>query len=130
MSCEKLPTGDEESELDSYRLAGRSLNEWHTWLTTYPGTGDPIGWERTPGSRYGRDANSAAWWAIAAHAAYAYATGQAWDHTETEDNLNYFMGLSVNDHPSIVELVREFRHVLPAELVDGLNWDRMELESL
>jgi hypothetical protein len=125
MNSEKPPTGVESSELDTYRICGRSLNEWHTWLTTYPGTG----WQRTPGSRCGRDTNSAAWWAIAAHTAYAYATGQGWGPAETEDSMKYMMGLAVNDDASVVELVREMKHILPTELVFILSWDMVELGS-
>jgi hypothetical protein len=125
---EHAPAPSESSELDTYRICDRSLNEWHTWLTTYPG-GDPKQYERTPGSRYGRDANSAAWWAIAAHASYAYATGQGWSQPETEDNMNWFMGLAVNDDHSVVELVREFKHILPQELVFTLSWDMVEMQS-
>ena len=120
---------EDYSELDSYRLAGRSLNEWHAWLTTYPGPGDPIHYERTPGSRYGRDANSAAWWAVAGHAAYSYATGQGWDETQTEDSMKYFMGLAVNDDPSVVGEVREFKDTLPSELTFILSWDMVELRA-
>jgi hypothetical protein len=128
MSCEKLATEGEPSDLDSYRICGRSLNEWHTWLTTDP-AGDPIGWQRTPGSRYGRNANSAAWWAIASHAAYSYTTGQGWDQTETEDSMKYMMSLSVNDDPSVVELVREFKDTLPTELTFILSWDMVEMSG-
>jgi hypothetical protein len=81
-----------------------------------PQSGLPIGHERTAGNRYGRDANSAAWWAIAAHTAYSYATGQAWSNTETQESLDYFMRLAVNDHESVYELVRDFKQILPEEL--------------
>jgi hypothetical protein len=111
------------------RTSQRSLNEWHSWLTTYPGTGDPIHYGRTPGSRYGRDSNSAAWWAIAGHTAYSYATGQGWDEPQTEDSMKYMMGLAVNDDPSVVELVREFKDTLPTELTFILSWDMVELSG-
>jgi len=44
-----------------------------------------------------------------AHAAYSYATGQGWNHDETADSLNHFMGLAVNDNYSVYELVRDFK---------------------
>jgi hypothetical protein len=119
----------QQSPLYEYRLAGKSLAEWHTYLTTDPATGQPVGHLRAASCQYGRCANSAAWWAIAAHSAYAYATGQAWDDAQTADSINYFMGLAVNDDPSVCELVREFRPVLTPDLVDNLDWDRTELQS-
>jgi hypothetical protein len=39
-------------------------------------------------SRYGWDGNQCAWWAIAAYAAYNYATG---DDYEPGQNMDYFM---------------------------------------
>jgi len=119
----------EASELDSYRICTRTLNEWHDWLTTDPQTGEPAGHLRAPGSQYGRDASSAAYWAIAGHAAYSYATGQGWDLPQTEDSMKYFMGLAVNDDPSVIELVREFKDVLPEELRFTLSWDMVDLRG-
>jgi hypothetical protein len=121
---EVLSSAD-QSELDNYLIGGYGLNTWHHRLTADPETGLPIGHERT----HGRDANSAAWWAIAAHTAYNYATGQAWSDIETQESLDYFMGLAVNDHESMYELVRDFKQILPEELVFLLSWDMVDLRS-
>jgi hypothetical protein len=125
---EALSSAD-RSELDNYLVGGYSLNTWHYRLTADPETGLPIGHERTPGNCYGRDGNSAAWWAIAAQTAYAYATGQAWNDVQTMDSLDYFMRLSVNDDASVYELVREFKDILPEELVFLLSWDMVDLRG-
>jgi hypothetical protein len=55
--------------------------------------------------------------------------GQAWNDVETADSLNYFMGLAVNGDPSVMELVREFKDILPTELIFLLSWDMVEMSS-
>jgi hypothetical protein len=39
------------------------------------------------------------------------------------------MGLAVNDNPSVIELVREFKDVLPGELRFTLSWEMVEMSS-
>jgi hypothetical protein len=109
-------------ELETYFIGGRSVSAWHEFLTTDHYTGLPNGHESVPASRYGRTASEAAWWAIAAHAAYTYATG---DDNEPEQSLDYFMSLAANDEPSVYGLVSEFRWVIPTELDGILDWDQV-----
>lgn len=109
------------AELDHYILGGRSLQDWHDFLTTDHYNGQPAGHLETPGSRYGSTANQAAWWAIAGYAAYSYATGD--DH-EAAQNMDHFMGMAVNDVPLLAELVKDFRWVVPTELDGMLDWER------
>jgi hypothetical protein len=107
-------------------LGDRSLAQWHAYLTTDQRTGVWIGYQNVPRSRFGRTAEETAWWAIAAHAAYSYFTGQPWDVDETYDSMNYFMGLAANDNDSLGELVREFAKLLPHELIEQLDWERVD----
>jgi hypothetical protein len=108
-------------ELDTYILGSRSLTNWHDFLTTDHYTGQPNGHLPVPCSRYGRDGSESAWWAIAAQAAYSYATGQDED---LEQGMDHFMSLAVNDDPSLMSLVSEFRCVVPTELDEKLDWDQ------
>jgi hypothetical protein len=108
-------------ELETYFIGGRSVSAWHEFLTTDHYTGEPSGHLEVPSSRYGRNGNETAWWAIAAHAAYSYATG---DDNEPGQSMDYFMSLAVNDEPSVYGLVSEFRWVVPAELDGKLDWDQ------
>jgi hypothetical protein len=113
------------NELDTYKLGGQTIREWHQFLTTDHYTGQPIGYQEVPASRYGRTADETAWWAIAAHAAYGYATG---DDTDTAQSMDHMMSLAVNDDPSVAELITQFRWVVPDELDGMLDWDRARLE--
>jgi hypothetical protein len=109
------------NELDTYVLDGKSLRDWHDFLTTDHYTGQPCGDLEVPASRYGHRADEAAWWAIAGYAAYNYATD---DHHEPVQNMAHFMSMAVNDVPLLMELVRDFRWVVPDELDGMLDWDR------
>jgi hypothetical protein len=109
------------NELDTYILGGRSLTDWHDFLTTDHYTGQPNGHEAVTGSRYGRDGSEAALWAIAAQAAYSYATRRDED---MEQGMDHFMSLAANDDPSLVILISEFRWVVPTELDEMLDWDQ------
>src|SRR5215207_1467653 len=106
------------SALETYTLGDRSLLDWHDYLTTDVETGEPTGHLAVPSSRYGRIADETAWWAIAAQGAFTYASGV--DSTNQEF-LDYFMGLTVNDDPSVYGLVKEFKSVMPTELIDQLD---------
>jgi hypothetical protein len=108
-------------ELETYTLGGRSLSYWHDFLTTDHYTGEPNGTLSVPSSCYGTTGADCAWWAIAAHAAYSYASG---DDNEPEQSMDYFMSMAVNDEPSVYGLVSEFRWVIPTELDEKLDWDQ------
>lgn len=99
------------SELETYQLEGRSLNDWHRWLTT-DFNGKPAGHLRTPGSRYGRNSDDCAWWALAAEVVYIEANGP----DDVEAGLDGLMGLAVNDHDDIGTLVYDYWHVIPPAL--------------
>jgi hypothetical protein len=81
------------SELETYILSGRSLRDWHDFLTTDHYTGLPNGHLEAPASRYGGTGAECAWWAIAAHAAYSYAAD---DNNDAQQSMDYFMSLVVN----------------------------------
>jgi hypothetical protein len=50
--------------------------------------------------------------------------GYVGDSDTTPESVEYFMGLAVNDDPSIYELTRRFRYVLPRGLKRQLDWKR------
>jgi hypothetical protein len=110
----------ERSELESYRLGDLSLASWHARLITDQQTGASIRHLIVPDSRYGSTCEQAAWWAVAAQAAYSHVA----DATNTPESFEYFMALAVNDDASIYALVYDFRSVLPKDLDDLLDWER------
>jgi hypothetical protein len=59
---------------------------------------------------------------VAAQASYSYAAGV--DSTN-EESLGYFMSLAANDDPSVYGLVKEFEAVMPRELYEQLDWERL-----
>ena len=69
---ERLP---EQTSLDDYRLHGRSLQQWHQWLTTDPETGEDQRHLRTFSS-YGSTSDDCAYWAIAAELVYTAEYGE------------------------------------------------------
>jgi hypothetical protein len=113
-----------QSVLETYVVDGRSLADWHTYLTTDRETGEPNGYLQTPGSKYGSTADECAWWAVAAHSTYAYLQGAVGEEYDAEQSMEIFMELAVNDDWTLVHLVREMHGVLPSELVDMLDWER------
>jgi len=80
---------------------------------------------RVPCSRYGFDSASCAPWAVACHLIYIDCNGAPDDDYAS---LDYYMGLVVNDHDDIADLIREHGHALVgtelAYLVDEVAaWD-------
>jgi hypothetical protein len=112
------------SVLETYIVDRRSLQGWHDWLLTDGKTGEYIGWDETPGSRYGSTRDECAWWAVAAHSTYTYLQSAVGEHYEAAESVEIFMELAVNNDWKLVHLVREMQGVLPRELVDLLDWDR------
>jgi hypothetical protein len=113
------------SALETYIVDGRSLAEWHTYLTTDKETGNTTRYDLTPGSRYGDTADECAWWAIAAHSAFTYFLGSTGREPDPpEESVEICMYLAVNDDRTLGNLVWEYRGVLPPELVDMLDWAR------
>lgn len=100
------------------QVEGRTLTMWHRFLTTRDG--EPTGHLETPGSRYGSTSNECAWWAVAALNAF----DEYVDELEADLVAEDLMGLAVNNHESIAELVGESEHLLPQWLKDELDIDR------
>lgn len=98
------------------QIAGRTPDEWHKWLTTH--NGEPAGHLEAPGSRYGRDADSCAWYAIAALAIYAEQSDIA---DEPEGTADWLMGLCVNDDDTIQALVQDWWSSVPKEVQEQLG---------
>jgi hypothetical protein len=112
---ERLP---EKATLADYQMHGYSLKRWHQWLTTDRETGDYTGWLRVPCSRYGKNGEECAYWAIAAEVAYVDACGE---DDDAEEALNFLMSLAVNDHRDIAYLVHEYWDAIPECLRDHLG---------
>lgn len=106
--------------MDTYRLGDRTLAEWHQLLTT--DRGQDIGHLQVPASRYGRTTSQAAYWALAGEVAYLYANGEA---NDLAASLDFMMGLAVNDHADLGELVRDHLWTLPQDLADQLDWEEV-----
>jgi hypothetical protein len=104
--------------LESIQLHGRSLQDWHDYLTTDPDTGRRTGRLGTPVSRYGRVADDCAFWAIAAEIAFVEESGPS---DEPELALDFLMGLVVNDHAEIATIVFDAWRAIPPALQDRLT---------
>lgn len=118
MECEPQPP----DPLDELQLHGRSVRQWHHWLTTDEDTGEPHGDDMVPCSRYGRDGTECAWWALACEAVYVEANGENSDE-DPSAALTYYLGLAVNDHESVLELVRDYWYAIPNELKAYLDYE-------
>lgn len=112
--------------LEAFQLGDRSLADWHRWLTTDAKTGEDTGHLATPGSRYGRTSDRVAYWALAGGVVLEHANGEA---DETSAALEHFMGLAVNDDPSVAEVVWDFWDILPLGLTSELG-RRSEVKKL
>ncbi len=117
MSAEHLRP---EETLDTYFLHGQSLRRWHEFLTTDHETGESTAHLVCPTSRYGKDADDNAWWAVATELIYCDVNG--WNGEEgAADGLEWCMGLCVNDHPDVAEMVNSYWYVVPACLREQLG---------
>lgn len=110
---ERPATNLERSELESQKLYGKTIEAWHQELT-----GENLD---VPCSRYGRDAASCAWWAVASMLVYNHFYPGEMD--EPEAHAEYAMSMAVNDHASLGPFVNEYLHVLPREVVENLAID-------
>lgn len=102
------------------QLHSRSLRAWHDWLCTDPDSGEPTGHLLVPVSRYGRNGDECAWWAVACEAAYVAASSTP-DSADPELAMQTFMGYAVNDSDDVAVLVGDFWAELPAPLQEQLG---------
>ncbi len=116
-------TPPQRETIHTYMLGERSLHDWHAYLTTDRQTGTSTSSFRTMGNRYGYTAGEVAWWAVAAEAVYVHANGL---NEEIQDSIDYCMGLVVNDNVEIADIVREYKWALPDDLVEQLDWRRVD----
>ena len=91
-------------------LYGRTASEWHAFLT-----GDNLD---VPCSRYGRNAASCAWWAVAS--LIIMNTYGAVEEPDAGAYAEYVMGLFVNNDEMIGALVLEERECVPRSIADNL----------
>lgn len=107
------PEQQPRDPLEAIEVHGESLRYWHKWLTTDEDTGEYTGHLLAPGSRYGRNAEDCAWWAVAAETIYVDANG---NDDAPKLSLGYFMGLAVNDSEHLADMVLEYWHAVPRPL--------------
>lgn len=101
------------SKLDRLTLYGRTLYDWHRWLTHDAVTGEPTGHLKCPCSRYGIDSEDCAWWAIALECVIEDVNGPSQD---PEGAMDSAMGLAVNNHDDVGDLVYDYWFSIPAAL--------------
>lgn len=101
-----------QDPLDEITFHGKTVREWHEWLSRDSGA--------VPCSRYGRTGDETAWWAIACELVYVGANGEDDDPIVALDTL---MGLAVNDSDSVLELIREHWYSLPEALQEYLEYE-------
>lgn len=76
------------------------------YLTTDPKTGEDTSHLRTPCSRYGRNSDECApvAWRL------AYIVARETGSEITFEDLDYAMGLVVNDHDDVAYMIRQYGH--------------------
>jgi hypothetical protein len=111
---ETYPQGESLRELE---LDGKTLAEWHRWINTDQETGENNGYLAAPGSRYGRNGDDTAWWAIACVWIAAEANGI----DDTDAQMDECQGLAVNDSDMVLARVRNYYYCLPAALKEQLE---------
>lgn len=110
---------EHRDDLREIELHGRTLADWHKYLTV-DSEGHPSGHLEAPASRYGRDGDSCAWWAIAGGYAFELAGGVVDD---PEASVEWFQNDAINDRAELLELVREYWFHLPVALRDLLDYE-------
>jgi len=105
-----------ETEVVIEDLSGRTIEQWHTFLT-----GDNLD---VPCSRYGRNASEVSWAAIACLIIFQNIMGRYPDDVdEFADNA---MSMVVNDDSEMQHLIKDHLDMLPKEVLEQLNmedWD-------
>lgn len=104
--------GDVKPEARSQSLFGRTVSEWHTFLT-----GPNLD---VPSSRYGRNASEVAWWAVASLVIYDAYMGEP---DEIDEFANHSMSMVVNDDDSVGKFVEANREFLPQEVLRNLTME-------
>lgn len=104
--------------LQTVTMHGKSLADWHTWLVTDQETGEPTGHLGAPCSRYGRNGDQCAWWAVAVEYVYTHCNGE---DDVVDEALDHLMSLVVNDHDDVISLVGDYAFCLPPPLVEAIG---------
>lgn len=108
--------------LEELEISGQSVASWHAWLCTTP-EGEYRPDLGTPGSRYGRSSNDTAWYALSAAFLAEEISGVIPDDPEAA--MDFAMSLSVNDYPSIAQIINDHWDRLPSALQDMLDKERV-----
>lgn len=98
-------------------ILDRTAEEWHTQLTTNE-DGESTGHLATPASRYGRNSQECAWYAVAALAAYS---ADAHEPEGADAFLEYVMRRVVNDDEEVATFLREHQERIPEEVRQLIN---------
>lgn len=106
--------------LESVRLGGRTLREWHTWLNTDQGGDTWQGHTQVVGSRYGRTVAECSYWALAATVVTRAERGRRVDVTRC---LVDALAQAVADDDRLERLVRHGVDDLPHLLVEWTVWN-------
>lgn len=104
------------------RLGDRTASQWHARLTRKGGH------PACPGSRYGRDADDCAWWAIACGFIYAEANGFSED--VMDDGYGSYMSMAVNDSDNVAAIVWRYWHMIPRPVRLRLGVTRKEVKDM
>lgn len=98
--------------LETIELHGKSLRGWHEWLSRDDG--------QVPCSRYGRTGSDCAYWALAAEWVYCALNGE---DDDPEVALEHLMGLAVNDHQDVLDVVLDHYDTVPEALKQYLDFE-------
>lgn len=101
-------------------IGGRSIEAWRDYLNTY--NGEPNGHLATPCSRYGRDADSCSWYAVALLAIFE---AHGAEPEEAEAIIDHAMSLVVNDNDDVAQTILEHREYVPQEVLDHLDLEAL-----
>lgn len=107
-----------ESDLYTYELHGRTLQEWVGWLTTDRTTGQYSGHLATPGSRFSPTVEGCAYWAIAYQCAYVENSGEVVD---PESTMGEVMDWCTSDSVEVAGLIADWYSSIPQVILDQIG---------
>lgn len=107
--------------LDTELLHGQSLRTWHRVLT-HDANGEPTGHLTAPTSRYGRNGDECAYWALACEMVYLEVNGENRDE-DPRIALDFYMGLVVNDHQDVLDVILNYWYAVPEALREYLDYE-------